>query len=155
MTPEGETVFIRKRLEANKSLLNIEAAKVDIQQLIKLDRLKKNEAPYLLAELENLTSRPKNNYDEAARTLTIAPSFMIEAALVRGISGHCRMGYDVSENGNTENIRVGYCTDEVFRQSSIDSIAKWKYIPAKREGKNVTHKNITSCLLYTSPSPRD
>lgn len=148
MTPEGETLFLRRRLAAHQDMLNNDAAKADIKRLIALDRLNRNEGPYLSARLESLSLIPEVNYDRQAQPLIRIPPRISQAALSGNNSGHCTLEFDVSPSGVPENISVGYCTRDVFRESSIKSLAKWKYSPAIRNGKAVPRKNVVTTISY-------
>jgi len=148
MSPAGETLFLRRRLTANESLLNNDAAKADVERLIALDRLHKNETPYLRAKLTELSERSDVNFDRQAQPLIRIPPIMSQGALRSDKSGHCKLEFDVSAIGVPENIRVGYCTDDVFRETSIDSVEKWKYNPAIRNGEAVARKNVVTNIQY-------
>lgn len=148
LSPEAETKFLRTRLAANRKLQEDQAARADVRRLIALDRLNKNEGPYLLAELEAPTPAPANKADRDAQPLVRIPPIFSQAALQGNKSGHCVLKFDVSKVGTPKNIRVGYCTDERFRDSSIRSLEKWKYNPAIRDQKAVERKDVVTNIRY-------
>ena len=148
LSPEGETRFIRKRLGVNRQLQNTAEVKKDTERLIALDRLHANEGPYLLSTLETPDVEANEIYDRQAQPLVRIPPIVPVAAFESGNSGHCVLEFDVSPIGAIENIRVGYCTNDVFRESSVNSLAKWRYNPAIRNGKGVTRKNVETKIRY-------
>ncbi len=148
LTPEAETKFLRTRLAANRQLQDGQAMRADVKRLIALDRLNKNEGPYLLAELEAPLPSPADKADRDAQPLVRIPPIFSQAALQGNKSGHCVLKFDVSKVGTPKNIRVGYCTDERFRDSSIRSLEKWKYNPAIRDQKAVERKDVVTNIRY-------
>lgn len=63
-------------------------------------------------------------------------------------SGRCFVEFDVSPAGNTENIRVLYCTDLLFELSTKNSVSKWQYTPKTINGKAVTRRGIRSSMHF-------
>jgi protein TonB len=122
--------------------------RADVKRLIALDCLNKNEGPYLLAELEAPLPSPADKADRDAQPLIRIPPLMSRAALDGNKSGHCLLKFDVSKIGVPKNVRVGYCTDERFRDSSIRSLEKWKYNPAIRAGQAVERKDVVTNIRY-------
>lgn len=148
LTPEGETLFIRKRLMAHEALLDNKGSRKDIERLIALDHLHKNEGPYLAAKLDKLVQNPDVVYERRAQALVRIPPRWSPEALGNGYSGHCMLEYDTGVTGKIQNIRVGYCTRDIFRQSSIEALSKWRYNPKIVDGKAVVRKNIETKIRY-------
>lgn len=148
LMPRAETLFLRRRLAAHEKLLDNANAKADVQRLVALGELYPNEGPYLLSKLEMLTQSPEVRYDRDAQPLVRIPPMMSQAATNGKKSGHCRLEFDVAPQGVVENIRVGYCTDDVFRETSIKSLSRWKYNPAIRNGEAVSRKNVETTVSY-------
>jgi len=143
-----ETAFLRRSLRANEILFNQTGAEADLQRLISLGHLHNNEAPYLSAKLNDPKPPAIEKYDRDAEPLVRIPPFMSRQALKGKYSGHCNLKFDVSTTGSPENIEVGYCTRDYFRQSSIEALAKWKYNPAIRNGVAVPRKNVQTKITY-------
>jgi len=140
--------FLRRSLRANELLFNQTEAQADLQRLISLGNLHNNEASYLSAKLDNLNRTPLETYDRDAEPLVRIPPIVSHRALNGNFSGHCALTFDVSTTGTPENIRVGYCTRDYFKKSSIESLAKWKYNPAIRNGVAVPRANVQTQITY-------
>jgi outer membrane biosynthesis protein TonB len=149
MTAKGETAFLRRRLGASQKLGDKTSVSTDVERLIALDQLFPNEGPYLRRTIATATaSSSGSRYDRDAQPLIRFPPRMSPAALRGNRSGHCKLEFDVTSDGRVENIRVGYCTSEVFRETSVKSLSKWKYNPAIQDGKGVPRKNVETTIAY-------
>jgi len=45
-------------------------------------------------------------------------------------SGHCKVKFNVNYKGKVTHPETTFCTDTVFRKSSIKTIKRWKYAPS-------------------------
>lgn len=148
LSPEAETLFLRTRIAANRKLMDAKAVRSDTERLVALDRLNKNEGPYLLAQLNKSLETKPDDLQRDAQPLVRIPSILPKAALDIGKSGHCLLEFDVSATGTPENITTGYCTDDMFRENSIKSVSRWKYNPALKDGVAVQRKNVVTTIKY-------
>jgi len=58
-----------------------------------------------------------------------------ERALQRRVSGTCKIGYTVSKEGKTKDLKVIECTHKLFIKPSMDAAKKFEYVPIKIERK--------------------
>lgn len=63
-------------------------------------------------------------------------------------SGHCKVRFDVSPEGQPFNVEATYCTSSVFKRSSIKSVQKWKYQPKIVDGRSVARKGVISQITF-------
>ncbi len=63
-------------------------------------------------------------------------------------SGHCKVRFDVSPEGQPFNVMTTYCSSSVFKRSSIKSVQKWKYQPKVQDGRPVSRAGVESTITY-------
>ncbi len=63
-------------------------------------------------------------------------------------SGHCKVRFDVSPEGQPFNVISTYCSSSVFKRSSIKSVQKWKYQPKIQDGRPVARTGVESQITY-------
>lgn len=63
-------------------------------------------------------------------------------------SGHCKVRFDVSPEGQPFNVQATYCTENVFKRASIKSVEKWKYNPKVVDGRNVARSGVESQITF-------
>ncbi|PHS37199.1 MAG: hypothetical protein COA91_10840 [Robiginitomaculum sp.] len=63
-------------------------------------------------------------------------------------SGHCKVSFDVSPQGQPFNVAATYCSSSVFRRASIKSVEKWKYNPKIVDGRSVSRKGVQSQITF-------
>lgn len=148
LSPKQESWFVKKRLSIHEAISDKDGARADIERLKYLGTLYPGEAEYLNRRLDSLDSSPDEANDRDAQPLIRFPPIMSKEALRGKQSGHCVVTFDVSKIGVPENIRIDYCTSEIFRESSITAVSKWKYNPAIRNKVAVPRKNVETKIRY-------
>ncbi len=79
----------------------------------------------------------ENKFDEPPMpTKTVPPAYPMELKR-EGVSGMVTMSITVDEKGNVLNPVVKKSTRPEFEQPAIDAVSKWKFEPAKKDGKPV------------------
>lgn len=63
-------------------------------------------------------------------------------------SGHCKVRFDVSAEGQPYNVQVTYCTQNLFARPTIKSVQKWKYTPKMRDGRAMSRSGIESTVSF-------
>lgn len=63
-------------------------------------------------------------------------------------SGHCKMRFDVSPEGQPFNIVATYCTSSVFKRSSTKGVSRWKYRPKIVNGRPVSRSGVETKISY-------
>jgi len=63
-------------------------------------------------------------------------------------SGHCKVRFDVSPEGQPFNVEAPYCTQSLFSRSSIKSVQKWKYNPKIVDGRSVARSGVESKITF-------
>ena len=63
-------------------------------------------------------------------------------------SGHCKVRFDVSPEGQPFNVEATYCTQSLFSRSSIKSVQKWKYNPKVVDGRSVARSGVESKITF-------
>ena len=63
-------------------------------------------------------------------------------------SGHCKVRFDVSPEGQPFNVEATFCTQSLFSRSSIKSVQKWKYNPKIVDGRAVSRSGVESKITF-------
>ena len=63
-------------------------------------------------------------------------------------SGHCKVRFDVSPEGQPYNVTATYCSSSVFKRASIKSVEKWKYNPKIVDGRAVARRGVESQITF-------
>ena len=82
-------------------------------------------------------SAQESKFDEPPMpSKTVAPNY--PSAMKRdGVVGMVTLSITVDEKGQVQNPIVRKSTRPEFEQPALDAIAKWKFEPAKKDGKPV------------------
>jgi len=63
-------------------------------------------------------------------------------------SGHWKVRFDVSAEGQPHNIKTLYCTQRIFAQPSVKSVQKWKYSPKILDQIAVARSGVESNIRF-------
>ena len=63
-------------------------------------------------------------------------------------SGHCKVRFDVSPEGQPFNVTATYCTQNLFERASTKSVQKWKYNPKIVDGRAVARSGVESKITF-------
>ncbi len=63
-------------------------------------------------------------------------------------SGHCRVKFNVSPEGQPFDVVATYCTERLFERPSIRSVQKWKYNPKIQDGRPVGRTGVESKITF-------
>jgi len=63
-------------------------------------------------------------------------------------SGHCKVRFDVSPEGQPFNVQTTYCTQSLFSRASTKSVQKWKYNPKIVDGRSVSRTGVESQITF-------
>lgn len=63
-------------------------------------------------------------------------------------SGHCKVQFDVSPEGQPFNVEATYCSQSLFSRPSIKSVQKWKYNPKIVDGRAVSRAGVQSKITF-------
>lgn len=63
-------------------------------------------------------------------------------------SGHCKVRFSVSPEGQPYEVVATYCSSSVFRRSSVKSVEKWKYQPKIVNGRSVARQGVESQITF-------
>lgn len=63
-------------------------------------------------------------------------------------SGHCKVSFDVSPEGQPFNVDATYCTQSLFSRPSIKSVQKWKYNPKIIDGRAVARSGVITKITF-------
>jgi protein TonB len=83
--------------------------------------------------------------DRDAQPLVRIPPIMPPRAET---SGHCRVRFDVSPEGQPFNVVATYCTKKLFERASTKSVQKWKYNPKIVDGRSVSRSGVESKITF-------
>jgi TonB family protein len=154
-----ESKIISKMLEAEGDISSAIAYLSKAIELAKTDSSSVNDDYFQLARLYRL-----NNQHAEADSIQdkfITPMYTVAhtyptGALNRGIQGYCTVTFDVTSAGTTSNIHIkpGDCmtstgkVTDIFSQSSISAIKKFKYKPKIENGQAIEMKAVTYKFSY-------
>lgn len=63
-------------------------------------------------------------------------------------SGRCKLKFDINEIGQTQNIKVIFCTEKIFASNAIEAVSEWKYSPAKLNGNAIYRAGRTVITVF-------
>jgi len=63
-------------------------------------------------------------------------------------SGHCRVRFDVTPDGQPFNVNAHYCTQSVFKRATIKSVERWKYQPKIAAGLPVSRHGVEAKITF-------
>lgn len=63
-------------------------------------------------------------------------------------SGHCKVRFDVSVQGQPFNVETVYCSDKVFARNTVKSVGKWKYRPRIENGRPITVSGVETKVSF-------
>ncbi len=63
-------------------------------------------------------------------------------------SGHCKVRFDVSPEGQPFNVQTTYCTQNLFSRATIKSVSKWKYNPKITDGRPVSRTRVETTIRF-------
>lgn len=63
-------------------------------------------------------------------------------------SGHCKLRFNVNTAGKPTEIKAEFCTDEVFRISSIASVSRMQFTPKQEAGRHVDICGVEKKISY-------
>jgi len=63
-------------------------------------------------------------------------------------SGHCKVRFDVSPEGQPFNVSTTFCSSSVFKRASEKSVQKWKYNPKIVDGRAVSRSGVESTIRF-------
>jgi periplasmic protein TonB len=69
-------------------------------------------------------------------TLQVPPNYPADLKR-KGVEGFVEVGFIVDENGMVQNAHVLSSSQREFEQAAVLAVAKWKFKPGKKGGKNV------------------
>ena len=63
-------------------------------------------------------------------------------------SGHCKVRFNVSPEGQPFDVQATYCTERMFESPSVRSVQKWKYNPKIQDGRPVGRTGVESKITF-------
>ncbi len=63
-------------------------------------------------------------------------------------SGHCRMQFDVTENGWLENVRAISCTEPHFEEPALQAARYWYYTPMTQRGQTLRQTGLSTKITF-------
>jgi len=63
-------------------------------------------------------------------------------------SGHCLVRFNVSAEGTPFDVQTTYCTQSLFKRSTIKSVQKWKFSPKIANGRPVAMIGVENKVTY-------
>ncbi len=63
-------------------------------------------------------------------------------------SGHCKVRFNVSPEGQPFDVTATYCTQSLFERPTIRSVQKWKYNPKIQDGRPVGRTGVESKITF-------
>ncbi len=132
-----------------------EKPKLKIQQT----KLEKPDLLFSLPQLDlpdNFQSDSKgiNAGGQVSHNREATPIFRINAiyprrALLQRIEGFVVLKFDITETGQTDNVSVMQASPpQIFNESAIQALRKWKYKAKIENGRPVRQKNLEVTLVF-------
>ncbi|MEP6341681.1 MAG: energy transducer TonB [Maricaulaceae bacterium] len=100
----------------------------------------------LLNKASSLTPIATSNVtDRDAVPLVRIPPIMPPAA---NKSGACKLLFDVNAKGQTTNIQIISCTDDLYSYASRKSLSRWQYNPKIKNGVPVSRCDVETKITF-------
>ncbi|MEP1229759.1 MAG: TonB family protein [Litorimonas sp.] len=69
-------------------------------------------------------------------------------------SGHCKVRFDVSTQGQPFNVAVTSCSEELFARATVKAVQKWKYRPKTKDGQAITVQDVKNIVRFNLTDER-
>jgi len=93
---------------------------------------------------------PRRGEDREVRALRRPPPIYPREAQLRGLSGWVRLGFTVTAEGTTRDVRVlGSHPPGVFDRAAIDAALRFVYLPRLENGIPVDRANVETEVTFT------
>lgn len=69
-------------------------------------------------------------------------------------SGHCKVRFSVSPEGQPFDVDTTYCTQSLFSRPTIKSVQRWKYNPKIQDGRPVGRVGVESTVRFNLTDER-
>jgi len=69
-------------------------------------------------------------------------------------SGHCKVRFDVSPQGQPLNIETIHCSQKIFARATIKSVQNWKFNPRMQDGLPVTMRGVKNNVRFNLTDER-
>jgi len=69
-------------------------------------------------------------------------------------SGHCKVRFDVSTQGQPFNVQITSCSEDLFARATIKSVQKWKYRPRVQDGQAITVQGVKNLVRFNLTDER-
>ncbi len=63
-------------------------------------------------------------------------------------SGHCKVRFDVSPEGQPFNVDTYYCSTNVFKRATTKNVQRWKYNPKIVDGRPTSRKGVETKITF-------
>jgi len=84
-----------------------------------------------------LLARAEAAFDEAPVPVHAVPPVLSGTLRASGLSGMVSIKITIDENGNVTQAAVAKSTDTQFEQPALEAVNRWKFRPAKKDGRPV------------------
>jgi len=81
---------------------------------------------------------------EVSCTICVAPQMPVRATK----SGHCKLSLSVSNDGSPYNVKIKYCSENLFARNSIKAAQRFKYQPKIQGGQAVEMHGAITTITY-------
>ncbi len=128
----------------------IEAIKVDDVSLpteepfdpSKVKRVKLDRPEIELRKVDTAT------IDKEAQPIQRVVAKVPRKALEVGLSGHCRMRFNVDTRGNPFDVVAYHCSHKMFEKNAIEATRKFRYLAKIRDGAAVDMIGVETKITY-------
>ena len=69
-------------------------------------------------------------------------------------SGHCKVRFDVSPQGQPFNVEAVFCSQQLFARNTVKSVQQWKYHPKVRDGQAITVSGVENIVRFNLTDER-
>jgi len=69
-------------------------------------------------------------------------------------SGHCKVMFDVTAEGQPMNVQTSFCTQSLFSRPTIKSVQRWKFNPRIENGRPVGREGLTNIVRFNLTDER-
>ena len=130
-------------IESEEIKLKIELPEIDLNP-IEIDTLSKDEkGGFIKKVLPSLGSDIHNSREEgfiAPVALVQYPPHYPKEAIYMGIEGFVEVEFIINRRGRIESVKILECSNELFKDPTINAMIKWRFKPARLNDNNIACK---------------
>ncbi len=136
-----------KQVDVPPRITAIETDKVNIPKEQPIDSSQVKKVKFERPEID-IKPADTMTVDKQAQPIQRVVAKVPNRALEAGLSGHCRMRFNVDTRGKPFNVVAYHCSHKMFEKNAIDATRKFKYLAKIKDGIPVDMIGVETKITY-------